>query len=101
MPRIEIPKLWQTDLRYRVKHVTKRATINRALSHLLRKLNPILRGWSNFYRFCTGADRRFVTLEHYISDRLWRWLMKKHGSLHRKKSTVRRLPSLVRPTRKV
>jgi len=37
MPRIEIPKLRQADLRYRVKQVTKRATINRCLSALLQK----------------------------------------------------------------
>lgn len=101
MPRIEIPKLRQADLRYRVKQVTKRATINRCLSALLQKLNPILRGWGNFYRFCTGAGQRFASLDHYVGDRLWRWLMKKHGSLHRKRSTIRRLPSLVRPTRTV
>lgn len=101
MPRIEIPKHKRADLRYRVKQVTKRTTINRSLSHLLRKLNPILRGWGNFYRFCTGAGQLFASLDHYVGDRLWRWLMKKHGSLHRKRSTIRRLPSLVRPTHKV
>jgi RNA-directed DNA polymerase len=101
MPRIEIPRHKRADLRYRVKQVTKRATINRSLSQLLRKLNPILRGWGNFYRFCTGAGQRFAALDQYVGDRLWRWLMKKHGSLHRKRSTIRRLPSLVRPTRKV
>jgi RNA-directed DNA polymerase len=36
MPRIEIPRHKRADLRYRVRQVTKRATINRALSHLLR-----------------------------------------------------------------
>jgi hypothetical protein len=101
MPRIEIPKHKRADLRYRVKQMTKRATINRSLSHLLRKLNPILRGWGNFYRFCTGAGQLFASLDHYVGDRLWRWLMKKHGSLHRKRSTIRRLPSLVGPTHKV
>ena len=101
MPRIEIPKHKRADLRYRVKQATKRAAINRSLSHLLRKLNPILRGWGNFYRFCTGAGQLFASLDHYVGDRLWRWLMKKHGSLHRKRSTIRRLLSLVRPTHKV
>ncbi len=101
MPRIEIPKPRRADFRYRVKQMTKRATINRSLSHLLRKLNPILRGWGNFYRFCTGAGQLFGSLDHYVGDRLWRWLMKKHGRLHRKRSTIRRLPSLVRPTHKV
>jgi hypothetical protein len=101
MSRIEIPKHRLADLRYRVKQLTKRATIVWSLTRLLQKLNPILRGWGNFYRFCTGAGRRYASLDHYVGDRIWRWLMKKHGSLHRKRSTIRRLPSLVRSTRKV
>jgi RNA-directed DNA polymerase len=101
MPRIEIPKPSQADLRYRVKQLTKRATTTWSLTRLLQKLDPILRGWGGFYRFCTGAGRRFASLDHYVGDRIWRWLMKKHGSLHRKRSTIRRLPSIVRPTRKV
>jgi RNA-directed DNA polymerase len=101
MPRVEIPKSRRADFRYRVKQMTKRSTIDRSLSHLLRKLNPILRGWGNFYRFCTEAGQLFGSLDHYVGDRLWRWLMKKHGSLHRKRSTIQRLPSLLRPTHKV
>src|SRR5260370_35547468 len=97
MPRIEIPKHKRADLRYGVKQVTKRAAINRSLSHLLRKLNPILRGWGTFYRFCTGAGQLFASLDHYAGDRLWRWLMKNHGTLHRKRSTIRRLLMLARP----
>ncbi|MEE8241163.1 MAG: group II intron reverse transcriptase/maturase [Nitrospirales bacterium] len=101
MPRIEIPKHKRADLRYRVKQMTKRSTTARSLSHLLQKLNPTLRGWGNFYRYCTGAGQLFASLDHYVGDRIWRWLMKKHGSLKRKRSTIRRLPSVVKPTRKV
>jgi RNA-directed DNA polymerase len=43
--RIEVPKEKVADLRYKVKQLTGRATIP-----LLQKLNPILRGWANFYR---------------------------------------------------
>jgi len=57
MPRVEIPKPRRADLRYVVKQLTKRATTARSLRHLLRKLNPILRGWGNYYRFCTGTRR--------------------------------------------
>jgi hypothetical protein len=40
-------------------------------------------------------------LDFYVEDRIWRWLMKKHQSLPRKRTRLVRLPSLVRPTRKV
>ena len=85
MPRIEIPKPRRADLRYRVKQMTKRATTARSLTLLLQKLNPILRGWGGFYRFCTGAGQRFAALDYYVGDRIWRWLMKKHGHLYRKR----------------
>lgn len=101
MPRIEIPNSKRADLRYKVKQMTGRDTINWSLSYLLQKLNPILRGWGNYYRFCTGASRQFSALDFYVGDRIWRWLMKKHGHLHRKQTRLVRLPSLLRPTRKL
>ena len=67
----------------------------------LRKLNPILRGWGNYYRFCTGASQIFASLDYYVGDRIWRWLMKKHKGLKRKRTTLRRQPSGKRPTRKL
>ncbi len=101
MPRIEIPKSRRADLRYRVKQMTKRANIAKSLSRLLQKLNLVLRGWGNFYRFCTGASRFFASLDYYVGDRIWRWLIKKHHSLRRKSSKLRRQPSSHRPTCKV
>ena len=101
MPRIEIPKSKRADLRHRVKQLTGRATTRWSLSSLLQKLNPILRGWGNYFRFCTGAGQFFASLDHYAGDRVWRWLMKKHAALARKKTRLRRLPSLLRPTRRV
>jgi RNA-directed DNA polymerase len=100
MPRLEIPTSKRADLRYTVKQMTNRTT-GWSLTRLLQKLNPILRGWGNYYRFCTGAGRQFATLDFYVGDRIWRWLMKKHGHLHRKRTRLTRLPSLFRPTRKL
>src|SRR4051812_19564091 len=101
MPRIEIPNDKRADIRYKVKQMTTRSTIGWSLSHLLQKLNPILRGWGNYFRFCTGASAIFASIDWYVGDRIWRWLMKKQGSLSRKKTTIRRLPSRLRPTRRV
>ena len=101
MPRIEIPNSKRADLRYLVKQQTSRSTTQWSLSRILQKLNPILRGWGNYYRFCTGAGRQFAALDFYIGDRIWRWLMKKHGPLHRKRTRLVRQPSLLRPKRKL
>jgi hypothetical protein len=51
MPRIEIPISNRADLRYMVKQMTKGANTLWSLSELLQKLNPVLRGWGNCYRF--------------------------------------------------
>ena len=101
MPRIEIPTAKRADLRHRMKQLTRRSTTTWSLSHLLQKINPILRGWGNYFRFCTGASRLFASLDFYVGDRIWRWLMKKHRGLARERTTLRRLPSRVRPTRRV
>lgn len=101
MPRIEIPKHKQADLRYAVKQETKRASTRRSLAELLQKINPILRGWGHYYRFCTGASVVFNALDHYVGDRLWRWQQQKHKGLKRKRTTIGRQSSLVRPTRKL
>src|ERR1700748_165567 len=89
------------DLRYMVKQMTSGANTLWSLSELLQKLNPVLRGWGNYYRFCTGASRQFAALDFYVGDCIWRWLMKKHTKLHRKRTRLVRLPSLLRPTRKL
>ncbi len=60
MPSIEIPTAKRADLQYRVKQLTGRSTVSWPLAFLLRKLNPILRGWGNYFRFCrapAGSSR--------------------------------------------
>lgn len=101
LPRIEIPKRKQADLRYRVKQMTRRNSTHQPLTDRIQALNPVLRGWGQYYRFCTGADAIFNRLDFYVGDRIWRWLRKKHKGLRRPCTRLRRLPSQVRPTRQV
>jgi group II intron reverse transcriptase/maturase len=45
---------------------------------LIRELNPLLRGWGNYFR--TGnADRKFNQLDSYVFARLHRFLVKRQG----------------------
>ena len=41
-------------------------------------LNPLLRGWANFYRHAWGAKHVFVSLDHYVWWSILRWMRKKH-----------------------
>jgi RNA-directed DNA polymerase len=44
---------------------------------LIRKLNPLLQGWANYYRQ-GAAKRTFQKLDYYLSDQLWRWVKRRH-----------------------
>jgi RNA-directed DNA polymerase len=44
---------------------------------LLRQLNPLLRGWANYYR--NGAARQtFATVDNYVWHQLWNWMARRH-----------------------
>ncbi len=100
-PRIEAPKAKAADLRYKVKQLTKRNSTRLSLAEMLQRLNPILRGWANYYRYCTGVGKVFTGIDWYVSDRLWRWLRKKRPKARVRDLTRLRQPSLRRPTRKL
>jgi len=88
---VEIPKAKAKDLRYRVKRLTGRSMTRLSLAQLLKRLNPILRGWGYFYRHCWGACEVFGQIDHYTGMRLWRWLRKKHRGRGAKRLLARYL----------
>jgi RNA-directed DNA polymerase len=53
------------------------AALGRTQAALLRQLNPLLRGWANYYR--TGAAKvTFGKLDRYVGCKLWRWISRRH-----------------------
>jgi group II intron reverse transcriptase/maturase len=73
-----IPKDRGHRLRERIKALFKRSTTQGTLESRLKFLNPILRGWCNFYRHAWGAKRVFARLDCYVWWTVFRWLQKKH-----------------------
>jgi RNA-directed DNA polymerase len=73
-----IPKDRSQLFRHRIKGLFSRNTIGRTLGDRLLKLNPMLRGWSNFYRHAWGAKRVLTGIDHYVWWTISRWLRKKH-----------------------
>ena len=48
------------------------------VEHLIHMLNPVLRGWCNYFR--TGnADRKFNQIDSYVFRRITRWLNRRGG----------------------
>jgi hypothetical protein len=74
-----IPKDRSQRLREHIKGLFGRKTIRSSLGDRLQLLNPLLRGWSNFYRHAWGAKRVFNSLDNYVWWTIFRWLRKKHG----------------------
>ena len=83
--RIEIPKEAISDFRWRIKQVLNQRTHWRTLRSVLREINPILRGWGYYYRYCIGAKRILYLLDWYVWRRLWLWVRGKHARASRRK----------------
>ncbi len=77
-PRMVIPKDRSQRLRRNIKLIFDRSTITGSLEERLQLLNPVLRGWGNFYRHAWGAKSVFASIDHYVWWTIQRWLAKKH-----------------------
>lgn len=73
-----IPKSKLNDLRHKIKVMVKDIPTGCSLTDVIRRLNPVLLGWRNYYRYATGAYREFHHLDYWIWQRVGRWLRKKH-----------------------
>ncbi len=90
-----IPKDRSHRLRERIKDLFQRSTLTESLKNRLEHLNPILRGWCNFYRHAWGAKHVFDAIDHYVWWTIYRWLRKKHPTTtmkELKRRYVRRKP---------
>lgn len=65
-------------LREKIRHLTGRSRVGIDIKDLIEVLNPILRGWGNY--FGTGnAAAKFVQVDRYVVWRLKRLQIKKRG----------------------
>jgi RNA-directed DNA polymerase len=66
------------QIRQRVKELTPRGRCHADLRNVIADLNPILRGWGNYFRTGNAADR-FIQLDTYVWRRLRRLLVQRKG----------------------
>ena len=59
----------------------------KATDILIRKLNPVIRGWANYHRHVV-SKKTFSFLRHRFFKYLWRWAIKRHP--HKGKRWIRR-----------
>ncbi|MCA1678163.1 MAG: group II intron reverse transcriptase/maturase [Actinobacteria bacterium] len=66
-------------IRQKIKAKTGRDRVGiRDVRELIAELNPILRGWGNYFRTGNAAER-FIQLDRYVAWRLKRLLVKRKG----------------------
>jgi RNA-directed DNA polymerase len=65
-------------LREKVKHRTGRSRVGTDIRVVIGELNPILRGWGNYFRTGNAADK-FTELDRHVVWRLRRLMIKKRG----------------------
>jgi group II intron reverse transcriptase/maturase len=77
MQRWPSPKAMKR-VRTRVHELTDPRHSGEDVKQVIAKLNPVLRGWGNYFR--TGnADRKFNQLDSYVYERLARWMVRRVG----------------------
>ena len=54
-----------------------RSHVRAPMEALIRKLNPILRGWANYHRHVVSA-RAFSRVDTYVFKQLWRMVLRRH-----------------------
>jgi hypothetical protein len=65
-------------VRQRVRELTPRARCHADLRTVIADLNPVLRGWGQYFRSGNAANE-FVSLDHYVVGRLRSLRLKRKG----------------------
>jgi group II intron reverse transcriptase/maturase len=69
-------------IRRRVHELTDSRHAGVDIKDLIRDLNPVLRGWGNYFK--TGnSDSKFNQLDNYVHQQLVRWLWRRGGQRRR------------------
>jgi RNA-directed DNA polymerase len=50
---------------------------------IIRKLNPIIKGWTNYFRIGVSSDT-FTQLDHLMWQKLWAWAKRRHSHKSKK-----------------
>lgn len=73
-----VPLMWPAQkamkqVRRRIREQTDRGGLREPMTAIVAKINPIVRGWRNYFRV-GNSTRALQALDRYLSMRLWKWL---------------------------
>jgi hypothetical protein len=67
------------NIRRRIHELTNvRGNRAKDVTEVIAALNPVLRGWGNYFR-AANANRELNKVEHHVRDRLTRWMWRRCG----------------------
>ena len=70
--RVEPSKKSQGRFKVAIREIVKHRT-SLTLSELIAKVNPIIRGWRNYFNSCGYPNRIFFKMDWFIVARFYRW----------------------------
>jgi RNA-directed DNA polymerase len=65
-------------LRDRVREITDSRQSGKDVKQIIAELNPVLRGWGNYFRTGT-CSREFLHMDNFVYRRLLRWFYRRGG----------------------
>ncbi len=65
-------------VRERVRELTPRGRCHQDMPSVIAELNPVLRGWGQYFRACNAANH-FIDVDAYVVKRLKSLRVKRHG----------------------
>ena len=66
--------------------LANRAILNWSIEEVIQVLNPIIRGWMNYFKY-GNSSKKFSTIDSYVHERLALWWSKKHQKSGRRWTT--------------
>lgn len=53
---------------------------------IIREINPLLRGWGNYFNISYHSQQTFISIGHFVWDSMLKWVSKKHPNLALRKA---------------
>lgn len=79
-----LPYMWpghkaMKAVRAKIHDITTRKTLSNPLAEVVKHLNPIIRGWRNYFRI-GNSTRKLQDLDRYVRQRLRQWERSRKGA---------------------
>ena len=72
-----------SNIKDKVKEIIKKSH-NLSNEELIVLLNPVIRGWANYYIGCFSSREIFISISKYIWDSVYKWAVKKNNNRGKK-----------------